>query len=74
MTRTVFLFLGVSFGRVHAADHEVVVAVVVGFSRTDDGHNHRQGATSCTEPGHSTHRDTNAIGTVWWGFGKPLVG
>ena len=31
---------------------EVVVTVVVGFSRTDDGHNHRQGATSCTEQGH----------------------
>ena len=26
----------------------------MGFSRTDDGHNHRQGATSCTEPGHSS--------------------
>ena len=30
--------------------------VVVGFLRTDDGHNHRQGATSCTEPGHISQR------------------
>ena len=35
---------------------EVKFTVVEGFARTDDGHNHRQGATSCTEPSDSTQR------------------
>ena len=42
--RTVVVF--VCWGGLGCTRHqEVVVAVVVGFSRTDDGHNHRQGAT-----------------------------
>ena len=43
----------VVFWYVYTAHQGVEVTVVVGFSRTDDGHNHRQGATSCTEPSHA---------------------
>ena len=42
--------------------------VVVGFSRTDGGHTHQQGATSCAEPGHSTQRavkSSHGLGYPW---------
>jgi len=47
----------------------------VGFSRTDDGHNHRQGATSCTEPGHSSQRavkSSHGLGCPWYNLGRDL--
>ena len=60
-------FLG---GGICTAHQEVVVTEVVGFSRTVDGHNHRQGTTSCTEPGHST----GGVGTDLHGVGARGVG
>ena len=41
---TIFDFLVIFFGIEYSALKEVIVAVVVGFSRTGDGHDHRQGA------------------------------